>query len=99
LFPQSKASDTFANLIVVTTSAVHLRKFQFASEVLSQVVEAVLGVKRTPYSTILALDRKVRDHQALKIPPNGATGPAELGAATVALTLQRFLLKAAVEMS
>ncbi|KAF8506318.1 fungal-specific transcription factor domain-containing protein [Gautieria morchelliformis] len=77
----------------------HLRKFQFASECLSQVVDAVLGIKRTPYSTILALDRKVRDHQALKVPPNGATGPAELGAATVTLTLQRFMLKAIVEMS
>jgi hypothetical protein len=79
--------------------AVHLRKFQFASECLSQVVQAVLGIKRTPYSTILALDRKVRDHQALKVPPNGATGPSELGAATVTLTLQRFMLKAMVEMS
>lgn len=86
-------------LLVSSNGAVHLRKYQFASEVLSQVVEAVLGVKRTPYSTILALDRKVRDHQSLKVPPNGATGPAELGAATVTLTLQRFMLKAAVEMS
>ncbi|KAF8577043.1 hypothetical protein K439DRAFT_1622389 [Ramaria rubella] len=77
----------------------HIRKFKFASECLSQVVEAVLGIKHTPYSTILALDRKVRDNQSLKVPPNGATGPAELGAATATLTLQRFMLKAAVEMT
>ncbi|KAF8508941.1 fungal-specific transcription factor domain-containing protein [Hysterangium stoloniferum] len=76
----------------------HIRKLQFASECTSQVVRAVLGIKQTPYSTILALDRKVRDHQALKIPPNGATGPCELGAATEGLTLQRFFLKALAEM-
>ena len=73
--------------------------FQYAADCVPQVVEAVLGMKHTPYSTILALDRRIRDHPSPKVPPNGASGPAELGAATLGLTLQRFMLKAAPEMS
>lgn len=63
------------------------------------MVRATLGVRGVAYSTILALDRKIRDHQVLKIPANGAGGVNELGAATIPLTLQRFMLKAQGEMS
>ncbi|KIJ54545.1 hypothetical protein M422DRAFT_24494 [Sphaerobolus stellatus SS14] len=77
----------------------HTRKLQFAAECLSQVARATLGVKSIAYSTILALDRKIRDSHALKIPCNGASGQNELGAATVSLTFQRFMLKAHGEMA
>ena len=73
--------------------SVHIRwKYQYRSQCLVPVVEEAFGAKSPGYSTILKLDRKIRDFEIpsslqLGIPPDTDTSTANLS-----LSMQRYML-------
>ncbi|KAF8508017.1 fungal-specific transcription factor domain-containing protein [Hysterangium stoloniferum] len=77
----------------------HSTKYRFFSVYLSPVIEAILGAKTANYSTVLALDRKVRDQDVaplIEFDTRRAPGDpiVDLTGATLGVTMQKFMIVA-----
>ncbi|KIJ46068.1 hypothetical protein M422DRAFT_29455 [Sphaerobolus stellatus SS14] len=88
--------------IPVSTFAYH--KYTFASTILSQITRVTLGVTPISYGTILALDKRIRDHPALILKEedfdfSGGSSGAQAQMSVGAGRAQMFMGRAIGEMA
>ena len=77
----------------------HSIKYRYFSIYLSPVIDAILGAKSANYSTVLALDRKVRDQDLaplIEFDTSRAPGDpiVDLSGTSLGMTMQKFMIVA-----